>query len=298
MIFINLGLPKTSSTNLQINFYPNIYQLNYLGKFYHKKNIKQFSILCDFINGKITLNDNAYKNLLNDFKKEIDKKKYILISEESWVVPYHLDIKTNKGYVVPQHEKLKRLKQFMQDLNVEPIYFIIRRNYIDSLKSLFITLNEKICKIFGDDCGNFETFVKKYLNKDKDYEQIKLFFNVYDLKFLKEIFSGKLHIFDYDDIVNNKYKFLKDLNNMFRFKIDRSLVSNLSIITRKTKVEDSEYYIIHENKILKFFKKIIPYSLHNKLTSIKLTKKITSLLRKKNNTQLSQKYLYQLLKRD
>ena len=101
----------------------------------------------------------------------------------------------------------------MQDLNVEPIYFIIKRNYIESLKSLFITLNEKICKIFGHDCGNFETFVKKYLNKDKDYEQIKLFFYVYDLKFLKEIFSGKLHIFDYDDIVKDKDKFLKSFLN-------------------------------------------------------------------------------------
>ena len=298
MIFINLGLPKTSSTNLQQNFYPNIDQLNYLGKFYTKENSKQFKILSDFIEGKKTLDDNAYINLLNDFKKEIDKKKNILISEESWVVPYHKDIKTNKGYIVPQHEKLKRLKQFMQDLNAEPIYFIIKRNYIESLKSLFITLNEKICKIFGDDCGNFETFVKKYLNKDKDYEQIKLFFYVYDLKFLKGVFSGKLHIFDYDDIVNDKDKFLKDLSNMFNFKIDRSLVSNLNIITRKTKVQDSEYYIIHEYEILKFFKKIIPYSFHNKLTSIKLIKKITSLLRKKNNSKLSQKYIDQLLKKE
>ena len=29
-IFINLGLPKTSSTNLQTNFYPNLPKLNYL----------------------------------------------------------------------------------------------------------------------------------------------------------------------------------------------------------------------------------------------------------------------------
>ena len=31
-LFINFGLPKTSSTNLQSNFYPFIKNINYLGR--------------------------------------------------------------------------------------------------------------------------------------------------------------------------------------------------------------------------------------------------------------------------
>ena len=31
-LFINFGLPKTSSTNLQKNFYPFIEDVNYLGR--------------------------------------------------------------------------------------------------------------------------------------------------------------------------------------------------------------------------------------------------------------------------
>tara|TARA_Y100000817_G_scaffold297948_1_gene274697 strand:+ start:912 stop:1136 length:225 start_codon:yes stop_codon:yes gene_type:complete len=31
-LFINFGLPKTSSTNLQTNFYPFIKNVNYLGR--------------------------------------------------------------------------------------------------------------------------------------------------------------------------------------------------------------------------------------------------------------------------
>ena len=31
-LFINFGLPKTSSTNLQANFYPFIKDVNYLGR--------------------------------------------------------------------------------------------------------------------------------------------------------------------------------------------------------------------------------------------------------------------------
>ena len=64
MIFIILGLPKISSTNLQKNCYPNIDQLNYLGKFYNKENSKQIRIFSGFIEGKIIPDDNTYINLL------------------------------------------------------------------------------------------------------------------------------------------------------------------------------------------------------------------------------------------
>ena len=49
MIYINLGFPKTSSTNLQTNFYPNIQNINYIGRYYNKRNSKIFDELDSYI---------------------------------------------------------------------------------------------------------------------------------------------------------------------------------------------------------------------------------------------------------
>ena len=52
MIYINLGFPKTSSTNLQKNFYPNIQNINYIGRYHHKPNSKIFDELNSYIKKK------------------------------------------------------------------------------------------------------------------------------------------------------------------------------------------------------------------------------------------------------
>ena len=49
MIYINLGFPKTSSTNLQANFYPNIKNVNYIGRYIDKPNNEVFTKLIHYI---------------------------------------------------------------------------------------------------------------------------------------------------------------------------------------------------------------------------------------------------------
>ena len=52
-LFINFGLPKTSSTNLQANFYPFIKDVNYLGRIQgagldnNPKFFKEFNLLLE-----------------------------------------------------------------------------------------------------------------------------------------------------------------------------------------------------------------------------------------------------------
>ena len=74
---------------------------------------------------------------------------------------------------------LKNLNKFFKDLNLDYKYFIVVRNRIDLTKSLFVTLQERIEKLFGSECLDFNYFVSKFLKKDSDYEKMKLF-----LKFL------------------------------------------------------------------------------------------------------------------
>jgi len=78
MIIINLGFPKTSTTNLQINFYPYLNDINYFGKHY-KNNSKLFIDLNNFIENRKGFSNSELNNLIQNLKNYCNKKKKILI---------------------------------------------------------------------------------------------------------------------------------------------------------------------------------------------------------------------------
>ena len=55
-------------------------------------------------------------------------------------------------------------------------YFFIVRDRVESTKSLFATLQERIERLWGSECLDFNYFISKFLNKDSEYEKIKFFF--------------------------------------------------------------------------------------------------------------------------
>ena len=211
MIYINLGFPKTSSTNLQKNFYPNIQNINYIGRYYHKPNFKIYTELNNYIEKRVNFDQKKLIDLKENFK-QICKNKINIISDERWLFPYRkIDVTKDIGInatknigIVSQFEKLDRLNKFFNDLNLDYKYFLIVRDKVASTKSLFATFSPYIGKLFGSECLDFNYFVSKFLNKDSDYEKIKLFFEVYNLKKIKQIISGQdLTLFEYDKIKDN-----------------------------------------------------------------------------------------------
>ena len=85
-LFINFGLPKTSSTNLQKNFYPFIKKVNYLGRTQEKGlegNSEIFKELNTYIEGSqdIKFSKNRLDELKEKFKKNL-KNQINLISME------------------------------------------------------------------------------------------------------------------------------------------------------------------------------------------------------------------------
>ena len=69
MIYINLGFPKTSSTNLQKNFYPYIKDINYIGRYIEKPNNEVFAELIKYIGEYEFFDQKRLTNLKKDFKK-------------------------------------------------------------------------------------------------------------------------------------------------------------------------------------------------------------------------------------
>ena len=221
-LFINLGLPKTSCTNLQTQVYTQFKNIEYLGKksfLVEKKYIGStetdrqktlFTKINEFIEfrNESLVNDNYINKLKDEFNffcKTCEKK--ILISNESWLIPYQKDNLTGKTVTVSQWEKLDRLKKLLKNLDIEVKYFIINRDPMEGIPSLYSTLHHLITDLFGRKYNTLTSFIKLY--KKNKFNELKLFLDVYHVKKIKEkLLPDKLEIFEYSLLDNYPEEFL------------------------------------------------------------------------------------------
>ena len=266
MIIINLGFPKTSSTNLQTNFYPKINDINYLGKNNKEKNLELFNELNDFIENRRNFSNTDLERLIQNFKKYCNDNKKILISQENWIVPYQRNNLTNKMEIVDQEVKLKNLIFILDKINIPYKFFFIQRDLKTSIRSLFATLQERIRLLFGEKFLSFDYFVDHINKKKSDYKDLLLLFDTYNLrKITKIIPKDKIQLFNYENILNNKEKFIYDLSNYLEIKINNNLINKLSVYTRKTqKNKENVYQFQTKNKLFDLLKTLMPKFLINK----------------------------------
>ena len=158
MIIINLGFPKTSTTNLQTHFYPNLIDIKYFGRNYKEKNSELFNELNDFIENRRKFSNTDLNILIQNFKNFCNDNKKILISHENWIVPYQRNKLTNKIEIVDQEVKLKNLLFILDKINISYKFFFIQRDLKNSIQSLFVTLNERIRLLFGEKFLSFDFF--------------------------------------------------------------------------------------------------------------------------------------------
>ena len=114
MIYINIGFPKTSSTNLQSNLYPILPGLRYLGRNYHIKKDKFNSIdgvifqeLNNFVENRKKFSNEDYIRLIQDFKKNYSNEKILISNEILALNSLSKNNITNKMEIVSQFVKLK-----------------------------------------------------------------------------------------------------------------------------------------------------------------------------------------------
>ena len=266
MIYINLGFPKTSSTNLQKNFYPNLNDISYLGKNYKKKNSELFIELNNFIENRKKFSNMELDSLIKNFKNYCYDNKKILISQENWVVPYQKNNLTNKIEIVDQDIKLKNLLFILNRINIPFKFFFIQRDLKISIISFFLTINDRIRLLFGEKFLSFDYFLDHINKKKSGYKNLILLFDTYNLKKITKIIpKDKIKLFNYKDLLNNKEKFINDLSNYLEIKIDNHLINKLSIYTRVSpKSKNNSYTFEGKNALLIFLKFLIPKFLINK----------------------------------
>jgi len=267
MIIINLGFPKTSTTNLQINFYPYLNDINYFGKHY-KNNSKLFIDLNNFIENRKGFSNSELNNLIQNLKNYCNKKKKILISQENWTGSFQKNNLTRKMEVVNQEVKLKNLLFVLNKINTSYKFFIIQRDLKTSISSLFVTLQDHIRLLYGEKFLSFDFFLD-YINKKKNgYKDLLLLLDTYNLKKITKIIpENKIQLFDYKDILDNQKKFINNFSNYLGIEINDDLINKLSIHTKVTSInKKGEYQFESKNKLFTLLKLFIPKILINKLS--------------------------------
>lgn len=258
MLIINLGFPKTSTTNLQKNFYPKLKKINYLGRRYDKES-KLFKDLNAFVEKRKKFSKKEYKNLYKSLNKII-KNKRILISNENWITPFQKNYYTNKFEIVSQYEKLKNLNMLLKDAKINYKIFLIKRNKFESFQSIFVTLNKRIGEIFGEEYRSIDYYLYQLKKKNENYNNLKLIFDIYSISKIKKIFpKNKITIFNYKLITNNPMKFIKELSSYLGIRAQFNLISELKLQVNVTRKHNEKYFTLQKNFFGKFLKFIIPF---------------------------------------
>ena len=284
MIYINLGFPKTGTTNLQINFYPYLKKINYLGKtpkFYKgqlikinyldkstlEKKAKLFNELNNFVENRVKFSDLKLDNLINDFVEYYNIHKKILISNENWLSPYQKNNFTKKIEIVDQETKLNNINLFFKKCNIPYKFFLINRDPEQLIPSYFATMQNRINRLWGENFLSFDFFLS-YVDQKKDkYENQLLLFHTFNIKKITKIISKeKLKIFEYSDILYNKEKFIFDLSTYLEIPAVYNLIEKLKIKMRVTPItNDNSYKFYTPNILFKILKFLIPEFLKKKL---------------------------------
>ncbi len=267
MIYVNLGFPKTGSTMLQKNIYPFLKGISYLGKTWRRsENLSLFIEIDNFVQNKKEFSDSDLSRLINSFKEYCKYHEKILISQEEWLLPFTQNYLNNEISLVTQETKLRKLIFLLEKSNVPYKFFLIKRDLETMIKSSHATLHNTISKCWGENFVNFEYFLNYINSKKKNYKSLLSLMYTFNFKEITKIIpTNKITLFDYNQIKNNKKKFMNDLSNYLGLPINNDLEEKLAFQVRTTPTKNKLYKFEHKNFLFKTIKLIIPQNLLNKV---------------------------------
>ncbi len=203
-IILHLGYPKTGTTFLQENVYPTLTNLQYLGKFYPKKEIDdENTINIERIRNYICnskFNDlNIEKKIVSEFKNITNKNTTYLLSAEFFFDIEVNEIRNNQVEIVMLHTVCNRAFEFFHKYfeSVEIMITIrnpdtlLHRMYLDRYSYYrhinIITYEKFLTYQFqkNDSFGNSLNYEKLINNIEQEYRN-KVYFFKYEKLFNKD----------------------------------------------------------------------------------------------------------------
>lgn len=199
-VFIHTGLPKTATTFLQKNIFPNLKGIHYISKYGSNNFFDKFFLKIRFGN-HLFICDKIRKQFM-EYIRYIDASK-ILISEESLSEP-----RNNGRYFQPNTLILKELFS-----SVKIIYTI--RYQIDFLESFYL----QDLRVGG--CLSIDSFLRYNKRKNK-FEELEytlipklsvyyLDYRVFIDYYLKLFGKNNVKVLIYEKLKNDKEEFLREM---------------------------------------------------------------------------------------
>jgi len=287
-ILYHLGYPRTGSTYLQTNIFPEHKDINLIGP-KNSKNWSEIKISQDDLN----IISNRFLDIeLNDKQKLLNEKKYLkffdqsklnVISSEKYVS--YLNIRNNFRDIKFFN---KLLKENHKEIQVS--FLIVLRNQYDLIKSLFhhgYSLYSEALKI-KDFRKLIECFEKNL--KSREMFQFLLFADSFDFFRLYNslVENFKNHSFKflfYEDFKSNKDFFVSEFSqfldldenytkSLFSDEIVNKLKKENDVIKYSSKLREK----VTQNNIMKKIKNFIPknikdYIVKNTLSEIRISSK-------------------------
>lgn len=250
-IFIHLGFPKTASTYLQNNIFPNMKETLYLGKpFENTIRILEYKIL--------KLNETQYeqekKDLINSLEKIFNKpnNKYIL-SHEGFLrcTRYNEPDNPISNNIF---QTLKRLDEIFSNY-CEVNFILVIRKYDDMLRSYLLQFHNTFKFEYNED-----NFLKDLRKDETDLNILKNFYYGEIIKFIEKL-KINYKVLIYEDLKNNPSVYHQQLFNFIGITIDyKNQIINSSRETMFHKIKIFFKYIINFYKKGVLLKKIFTLS--------------------------------------
>ena len=275
-IIIHIGYPRTGSTYLQSKIFPNLKNINFLGKPFSEKKSKKFYLF----EKKIFCYDNLYfekkKKFLGKELKTFFKNEINLISHEGFLRNTRFYEKKNKFYKGNNYSNnIKRIYEVLKTITSKKnIYFMVFiRKQADLLPSYYSNFWESEYEISKK--INYVNFLKDCFDSDKfNFGKTIMYNELYD--YLTSFMpKSRVKFIRYESFFLKENREIKMFSNLFNSndKFIKNLINKDLVNSNK---KEKKYYYKNLNH---FFSKIFAKKFYQ--TSI-LEKKIFNFYRKDN----------------
>lgn len=266
-LVINIGYPKTGTTALQRDVYPNVPGFKFLGKFDGQNKHFTDSALEQVLSDIMTLSDSVFFKKFSNHKIDFPEKSFI--SEE--LLSFDLFRPKDKSSTTSHRKVAERLQFVFSENGYEMTVFFVVREQVEMIKSIYAQsyasyfIHEESLNRFDKFLAFFTTNENNSLKDLLDYEKTYLVYS---------------EVFGVDNVKCFFYEDFKSKSDDFLFKLSEEVFDGVEMKNIKLGK--------HNNRDFKNGKLVDGFTLSNLLGGIK--RKIPGLKRVKPPLYLK-KYL-------
>lgn len=258
-LIIHIGYPKTATTSIQEGIFVELHEankINYLGHTNRRKDNEIFNY------AKKDFEDYTLKNIKKDVNKikiDLSSSKINVLSHEGLTLPNSFLAKKHWRYnsnPLTYPEKIAKIfKPITDDLKI----MVTLRKQQEVIYSTYVQLYNKFK--YDKQFSTWNKYLKNGLIKNNNEFEIYYFNKILNL--YAEWFSkDKINILFFEDFVNNKEEFLKQLSNIIELGYKTMKNIKKDVHYKKKKKNDNEYIV--NIKKHNFFSKMLLNARKNK----------------------------------